>query len=141
MIDQTEEDVQIENNVFLRVAVADLMRRRGCNLHDFNHQYFKQKVDSLTVIGMIGIVLNWSSKRMSSQFNQYLAECVGDDAISFKRKKKIIVQTLKSEQGLWPTDQVCEISDQCIGLERSRRSECQCLRVLCGENDNVDDIE
>ena len=124
-----KEEVDIEKNVFLRIAGAELIRQNKYKLEDFMAKYFSKTIQSLQVITMIGIFLNWEYKKITSYFMKYLKIYLGEKSISFNKTKEIIKQCIKIDDQIWITDQAWKIIVKQLIIDRHEIEWCDILNV------------
>eukprot|EP01084_Bolivina_argentea_P236774 398071_1 len=74
---------------------------------------------------MIGLFLNWKYTTIASCFVKYFKE-----SVSFNAKKQIIVQTLKMDGALWPTDQCWKAIVEQIIVDRHEIEWCDILNCM-----------
>ena len=118
-------DIDCEKNVFLRIAAAELIREERYTLEYFIDRFFDRKVESLQVIGMMAVFMNWNYEKIATVFVKYLKKL--SIKSSFNKTKKIIVQTLKMDNLIWPTGQAWKEIAGLIILDRHEIEYCDIL--------------
>ena len=123
----TKEDVDIEKNVFVRLAGAELIRQNKYKFEDFMDKYFSKNANSLQAVTMIAIFLNWDYKKLTFNFMKYLKIYLGKDSISFNKTKEIIKKCIKFEDELWRTDQAWKVIIKLLIVDRHEIEWCDIL--------------
>eukprot|EP01084_Bolivina_argentea_P240986 404680_1 len=137
-IEDNEQEIDAENNVFLRIAAADLIRQNRYDFDDFLCKHFSKTLKSLQVITMVGVFLNWDYVQITNYFVKYLKIFLEDNILNFNKMKQVISQTLKIENTLWPTDQYWKLIIKGIIYDRHEIEWCNILN--CSDNGVLNNI-